>query len=561
MPDATRRQPGRGSEGWIVGGGLVGLVAAVWVAVELGSRADGVNPQLSWNPWTVIFGLIFGRLTWPATATWILAGLAAVAVVLIVLAVVLSSRRSKKATRVDWAAQRMGRGREIATILRPHAQQTAARLGVDGIGIPLGRTVVANQPAFASFEEMVTMIAGPRVGKTTSLVVPAILEAVGAVLVTSNKSDVLATTRRYRAERGTVWTFDPQKVANEPATWWWNPLSYVVDDEKAAKLAAHFAAAGRPVDAKKDAYFDPAGENLLAGMLLAAAIGKRPVTDVFSWLTDETNDEPAEILETSTYPLIAREVRGVLALDTKQRGGVYNTAAQMASCLKSSAIAKWVTPPAEGEARTEFRPENFVRSTDTLFSLSKEGAGSAGPLVLALTAAVVEAAEEYAVTQGGRLPVPMLGVLDEAANVCRWRQLPDLYSHYGSRGINLVTILQSWSQGSEVWGAAGMKKLWSASNVKVYAGGVDEVDFLEQLAKNIGDYHYRSRSVSSGRSGGSVSTSSSRERILDVADLAALPRGRAVVLSSGAKPTLLRLVPWFEGSHAAEVKLLEETRA
>lgn len=47
----------------------------------------------------------------------------------------------------------------------------------------------------------------------------------------------------------------------------------------------------------------------------------------------------------------------------------------------------------------------------------------------------------------GRLATPLLGILDEAANVCRWKALPDQYSHYGSRGI----ILQSWSQGVEVW--------------------------------------------------------------------------------------------------------------
>ena len=46
-------------------------------------------------------------------------------------------------------------------------------------------------------------------------------------------------------------------------------------------------------------------------------------------------------------------------------------------------------------------------------------------------------------------------VLDEAANVCRWRDLPNLYSHYGSRGIILMTILQSWSQGVEVWVSPG----------------------------------------------------------------------------------------------------------
>ena len=41
--------------------------------------------------------------------------------------------------------------------------------------------------------------------------------------------------------------------------------------------------------------------------------------------------------------------------------------------------------------------------------------------------------------------------------------------------IVLLTILQSWSQGVEVWGEGGMRKLWSAANVKVYGGGVTEV--------------------------------------------------------------------------------------
>ena len=91
----------------------------------------------------------------------------------------------------------------------------------------------------------------------------------------------------------------------------------------------------------------------------------------------------------------------------------------------------------------------------------------------------MEAAEKYATSQpGGRLATPLLGILDEAANVCRWKALPDQYSHYGSRGIILMTILQSWSQGVEVWSLEGMRKLWSASNVKIYGGGTSEVGYL-----------------------------------------------------------------------------------
>lgn len=155
--------------------------------------------------------------------------------------------------------------------------------------------------------------------------------------------------------------------------------------------------------------------------------------------------------------------------------------------------------------------------------------------------------------------MPLLGVLDEAANVCRWRELPNLYSHYGSRGIVLMTILQSWSQGVDVWGESGMKKLWSAANIKVYGGGVSETAFLDDLAKLIGSYDRKTGSVSINQGGGrggsrQVSHQLTRERILDVDELAAMPKGRAVVLASGARPTLIRTQPWMTGPHASEVE-------
>jgi type IV secretory pathway TraG/TraD family ATPase VirD4 len=130
-------------------------------------------------------------------------------------------------------------------------------------------------------------------------------------------------------------------------------------------------------------------------------------------------------------------------------------------------------------------PDDFVRSgAGTIYSLSKEGRGNAGPLVTALTVAITEAAEDLAKTSpGGRLRTPMVAVLDEAANVCRWRELPNVYSHYGSRGICILTILQSWSQGVDVWGREGMRKLWSAANIKVYGGGVSEKEFLDELSR------------------------------------------------------------------------------
>lgn len=105
----------------------------------------------------------------------------------------------------------------------------------------------------------------------------------------------------------------------------------------------------------------------------------------------------------------------------------------------------------------------------------------------ALTVAITEAAEEYSQAQpDGRFRVPLLLALDEAANICRWSELPNLYSHFGSRGIIPMTILQSWAQDEDVWGKAGMEKLWSAATIKVVGSGVGGGNFLTDLSTLIG---------------------------------------------------------------------------
>ena len=532
------------------------IVGSVWAAVAIGSRLDGVNAGRTGDPFEVFFGVLRGRITWPGSATWILAAILVLVLALTVLVAVMVLRSRRRRTAVDTAAAHMGRGRQLRSVSAVGARETAQRLGVQGwVGILIGITVAGRKWIYASPEDMVTLIAGPRVGKSTAYVIPAIADAPGAVLTTSNKRDVLDATRDLRARKGRVWAFDPQGVALEEPTWWWNPLSYVTDDVKAAKLAAHFATASRAGDGRGDAYFDNAGQDLLAGFLLAAALDGLPITTAFTWTTIPGEDEPVRILRRHGYEQMADAVSGQVNGESRRRDSVYGTAAQMASCLKVRAIAHWVTPNGATDGRPQFDPHAFVRSTDTLYSLSKEGRGTAGPLVTALTAATVEAAEEYATTQpGGRLRLPLLGVLDEAANVCRWHDLPGLYSHYGSRGIMLMTILQSWSQGAQVWGRDGMRKLWSASNIAVYGGGVKEPEFLGELSQMIGDYNRTTTSTSVGRGNRSTSRSVQRDRTLDVADLGAMPRGRAVVFASGAPATLVETVPWMNGPHAAKLR-------
>ncbi|WP_338419651.1 TraM recognition domain-containing protein [Cryobacterium psychrophilum] len=118
-----------------------------------------------------------------------------------------------------------------------------------------------------------------------------------------------------------------------------------------------------------------------------------------------------------------------------------------------------------------------------------------------------------------------------------------------------MTILQSWSQGVDVWGRDGMRKLWSASNIAVYGGGVKEPEFLGELSQMVGDYDKHTTSTNVGRGNRSTSHQVQRERILDVPDLGALPRGRAVVFASGAPATLIETIPWMRGPNADAVRV------
>lgn len=532
--------------------GIGGVNLCVRVAAEL----DGVSVPLPDDAFSLFFGVLRGSLHWSRTATALAIALG-VGLVFVALAAVLSARGRRAGNRrLDRAATLLGRGKEIAAISARGARASSLRLGVEGsIGVQLGTTLPGGSPVYGGWEDTQINVSGPRTGKSTAFAIPAIVEAPGAVVVTSNKRDVLDATRGVRAASGRVWVFDPQAVAGEDPAWWWDPLSYVTDEVQAGKLADHFASGSREPGARSDAFFDPAAKDLLAALMLAGALARKPITEVYRWVTRPGDDEAVGILQDAGYRLVADQLEGVIGAPDRQRGGIYGTAQQMASCLTSRALAPWITPAVDRDARPQFDPHEFVRGTDTLYSLSREGQGTAGPLVTALTVAVAEAAEELAsAAPAGRLTTPLLGVLDEAANVCRWRNLPDLYSHYGSRGIVLITILQSWSQGVEVWGEGGMRKLWSAANIKVYGGGVSEAGFLDELSKLVGDHDRELSSLSYGRGHRTVSKQLHRERILDVAELAALPRGRALVLASGCRPTLIKTRAWMQGPHASRIR-------
>ena len=569
---------------FIAAGVAIGLGEAAGMSIRVGESLYADTQQdVSWNPLIMAINLGTGDLDWTGAATGGAVTLAAGTVVAAAGSVwawratcrkcskLYAQRGRIKREAIDKQARWMAKGKELTDLRRAAIAAKAADLMVqlrdgDAPGVLIGRTVVDGVDLYGSFEDLHVDIWGPRSGKSTSRVIPAVMEAPGAVVATSNKRDVVDATRQARSAEGAqVFVFDPQGVAEEPCTWYWDPIAWVLGEDggagaqrRSAQLAGHFAAAGEAD--KRDAFFDPEGENLLAGLFLACAVDKRPITQAFRWVTTSHDNAPVAILRAHDYVETASALSAQYNAAPKQRDGIFGTAKKMAACLQYRDIHPWVCPPIKGEeTRAAFTVEAFVRSRDTLYPLSKEEQGSAAPLVTAMCAAVNDAASREATRhRRGRLPVPLLMVLDEAANIVRWADLPKLYSHFGSRGIVVMTVLQSWAQGVRCWGHDGMTALWGAANIKVLGGGVDDESFLRARSELIG-HHYElansvSRSHGHGQSGSrSVSTSRTTEVTLHASDLASLPKGRMVVFTSGHRATLCQAVPWMARPYAAQI--------
>src|SRR6202453_3373752 len=152
---------------------LVAVAAGgVWLAGEVSHLAGGTPAP--GRPLTYLREVISGRTPCPDAWGWVAVGVATA---------VLGS-----AVVVAWqvAAARCGRRHRADRGAGARAAESA-RLGGDGwAGSPLGRIIPGRQYDRSGPEDVSVDVWGARAGQTTKRVIPAILDAPGAVPATTN---------------------------------------------------------------------------------------------------------------------------------------------------------------------------------------------------------------------------------------------------------------------------------------------------------------------------------------------------------------------------------------
>lgn len=558
---------------WLIIGAVVAgfvLLAVVWAGGSIGAALCGGG----WNPPPFALSTLVRFFTrgpaglWPGTSpAGVWAGIIGAVAAMAVPAVIVTRQVLR---RVGHPAGLAG-PRDVADLTESGMAKRARQLrpslnGVSpipaaDIGLRLGDLDPHGPALYASWEDTTLALMGPRSFKTAGVAVPLILRAPGAVVVTSVREDVYTITvdaqsrrRDDNGEQAQIWALDPQRIAFVPRDWWWDMPAEARTFEGAWRLAGGFVALLGNAERMESDFWMSAARGLLTGTFMAAAAAGHAITDVLRWLGNPAETEPLDALKGTP---IHADLRARMNTAPDTREGIYQTAREAVACLLDPEILAWITPDPN---RRQFIPDEFVASRDTLYLLSKKGTAGAAGVVAALTDAVLRAAERRADRMAGRLDPPMLMILDEAANIARIPDLPDMYSYLGGKGILPVTVIQNYPQGESAWGRTGMAALWNAATIKMIGAGIDDPRLAEDVSKLIGPRDVPIRSTSyGGMQGRSTSTTPQERPIMPAAKVREMPRGWALLFSTGHRVAYLRLRAWFRDEGAERIS--EDLRA
>ena len=335
---------------------------------------------------------------------------------------------------------------------------------------------------YARLEDQVLVLAPQRTGKS-GLIGDRIVDHPGAVLATSTRADLLATTGADRALLGPVHVFNPQGVGDVPSTLRWDMLAPCADLVMARRMAAWLTGGSKGSGHGNIEWFEQKGEVALAGLLFAAAVSGATITDVFRWVQLDGHQAAIEALAEHGTPEMLAVVRRMLA-DNRTAGSVRDTVELSLAWAAIPALAEAVTPlPGD----VTFDVDRFALGRGTLYMIASGDEDSPlTPLFRALASFVhYQAGLTGTRARSGRLDPPLLMALDEVAVICPI-DLPAMLADAAGKGILIMPVVHGVSQLEDKWGKAGGATIWATCGTKLLLPGISDADTLESVSKLCG---------------------------------------------------------------------------
>jgi type IV secretion system protein VirD4 len=476
--------------------------------------------RAGWIVGLLVLALVFWKLT---------------EILIVVALVVFVVRRLGSDRR--WSRRHVGGGpvaRDPLSLVR--AQTCAA-----GGGVYLGEDCRGGW-CTARPERAVLLLGPPRSGKTSAVIIPALLSHDGPAVSTSTKPDVLELTSRTRSELGQVWSFDPAGAGRKNGVGMelrWSPVTAARSWDGALLMARSMVlGAGVGQGTTDGSHWSKRAQALLAALLHAAALNGEGIEAVQGWVLAHDLDHPGDALQQKGGERAAGLLVGLANTEAREQSSIFSAAADALDAYSSTAALAASADP-------NFDADRFVRSGDTIYiHAPAEQQQLVAPLVCGLLAEI--RAATYRAHALRELAGRVLFALDEVANIAPLAELPAIASEGGGQGLVLLAALQDLSQARARWGTAadGFLTLFGS---KLILGGVADQRTLESVSVALGEYD---REVESRTSKGpfdhsrTKTVSIQRQRVVSPGDVANIPAGQALHLD-GVRWELVSLTPAF----------------
>lgn len=399
-------------------------------------------------------------------------------------------------------------------------------------------------------------IIGPQgSGKTLDLLIPALLDAPGAALVTLTKVDDLLLSLDARSTNGRpCLVLDPFGLAPGLPELVWDPIAGCVDPLIAERRAKAFTAGtirgagarGQGDDAAR--FYAAEAAKVIQGYFHAAALTGRTLDDVLRWVAQPTAaTEPTEILRAHPHaaPFWHGLLHGALRGDDRTAGNTITTV-QQALALFFQADTRRRCVPGAGRPATDIA--DVIAARGTIYLLGRDSPyESASPLLTAVAEHVLDTALHAASNSPwGRLCPPMLACLDELPSTAPLPTLQTRMANERALGISFLWAAQTRAQLTQIFGDHEARAVLGLTNVLVMFGGSKDVTFNREISDLLGPVRVPRTTWQHGRTRRSISGEDIP--ILTGAEIRQLPDRHALVIAENGKPLIARLHRSIDGT-------------
>lgn len=333
-----------------------------------------------------------------------------------------------------------------------------------------------------------------------------------------------------------------------------NQLAYKAKAEKYAKIISKtiILSGAESASFGQNAYFYDAAEGILTATILLVAEfcepRKRHIVSVFKIIQELL--APSEKRNKNQF----QELMALLPNDHKAKwfaGAALNASDQSMASVMSTALSR-LNAFLDSELEqilcfdTEIDAEKFCSEKSAIFIIMPEEAPTTFFMISLIIQQLYREILAVADEEGGKLKNRCIFFCDEFGTLPKIQDAEMIFSASRSRRLQIVPIIQSFSQLDKNYGKEGEEIIVDNTQLTIFGGFAPNSPSAEVLSKALGTRTVLTGSVNKGKNDPSESLQMTERPLMSADELKAMPKGQFVVMKTGAHPMKVRLKLFFD---------------